>query len=269
MENSTRLRNMLRHVKHWFVVKTTPRKNRVYTQFYRFPHQYQALVERVIPELERSGKKSIRIVVFACCSGAEPISLSYILKKHFPQLRYEILAFDIVEDVIERARDPVYSHETVYQGPFVTQAFVEDTFDKVGDEYRVKPEIMQPIKFAVGNMLDLDFIASLGKADLVFAQNVLFHLPAADARRAFSYLNTLLTPESVLFINGMDMDMRVKMTKKFSLSPIDYLIEEIHNDARVDRGSGWAGAYWGRKPFSRRSREWMREHCTIYSKART
>jgi len=155
----------------------------------------------------------------------------------------------------------------VHQGPFVTEEFVGETFDLVDGRYRVKPEILRPISFRVGDMLDPGFIASLGQADLVFAQNVLFHLPAKNARRAFANLQQLMHSDSALFVNGMDIDMRVQLTKKFELQPEDYLIEEIHNDARQDRGDGWAGAYWGRKPFSRRSREWIREHCTIYRKA--
>ncbi|MCA0902163.1 CheR family methyltransferase [Microbulbifer agarilyticus] len=267
MENPSPIKNLLRHLKHWYVVKTTPRTNRVYTQFHRFPHQYRALVERVLPQIISDPAAQMRILIFGCCSGAEPISLATTLRRHFPDLDFRIEAFDIVPEVIERAQNPIYSREEVYQGPFVTEDFVGRTFDIEGDNYRVKPEILDSIQFHVGDMLDTDFIAELGHADLVFAQNVLFHLPAANARQAFAHLEKLVAPGGALFVNGMDMDMRVQLTKKFQLQPEDYLIEEIHNDARRDRGDGWAGAYWGRKPFSRRSREWIREHCTIYRKA--
>ena len=270
MERASKFKSLVRYLKHWTILKFAPRKNRVYTQFQRFPNQYRALIERVIPKI-RSRKQSgepLEIVVFGCCSGAEPISLSSTMKKNFPDLQFSIRAYDIVPDVIDRAKDPHYSAEEVFSGPFVTTEFAAETFDKADQGYRVKPNIFKPISFAVGDMLDRDFISSLGSADLVFAQNVLFHLPAPSARQAFHNLNQLLQPGATLFINGMDMDMRVKLTKRYGLDPVEYLIEEIHNDARVDRGNGWANAYWGRKPFSRRSKEWIREQCTIYSKAR-
>ncbi|WGL18223.1 methyltransferase domain-containing protein [Microbulbifer bruguierae] len=267
MDSPSRLKNFIRHIKHWLIVKTAPRQNRIYTQFYRFPHQYQALVERVVPQMLNARESPLRILVFGCCSGAEPISLSAVLHRHFPQLEYRIEAFDLVPSVIERAQNPCYSRDEVYQGPFVREDFVGETFDIEDGVYRVKPEILQPISFHVGDMLDENFIAALGQADLVFAQNVLFHLPATNARRAFANLQRLLHPGAALFINGMDTEMRVQLTKKFQLQPEAYLIEEIHNDARQDRGDAWAGAYWGRKPFTRRSREWIREHCTIYRKA--
>lgn len=268
MEEPSRIKTLLRHIKHWLVVKTAPRKNRVYTQFYRFPNQYRALIERIVPRIRAQRDGPLQILVFGCCSGAEPISLASVLKKQFPDLDFQIRAYDIVPEVIERAQSPLYSEEEVFQGPFVTDTFVAETFEKTDEGYRVRPELMSHMTFAVGDMLDRVFIEGLGKVDLVFAQNVLFHLAPASARRAFANLNLTLRPGSALFINGMDVDMRVKLTKKFYLDPLEYLIEEIHNDARVDRGNSWAAAYWGRKPFSRRSREWIREHCTIYSKAR-
>ena len=49
---------------------------------------------------------------------------------------------------------------------------------------------------------------------------------------------------------------------------LEYLVEEIHNDARVDRGNAWAGSYVGRKPFTRSGRDWLRRQATIFYKAR-
>lgn len=270
MENS-RAKNVLRHIKHFFIVKFKPRTNRVYTQFYRFPNQYQVIVEHIVPELRKKlanskNNPSLNILIFACCSGEEAFSLAHVLQTHFPQLVFNIRAFDIVDEVVAKARAPVYTREQVYQGPFVTDEFVAQVFDENEDMYRVKAGITAPIEFAVGDMLDEKFMAGLGKADMVIAQNVLFHLPPNKARVAFKYLNNLMDEGSVLFVNGMDTDMRIKLTKRFDLEPIVDRIEEIHEDARVDRGNGWAGAYWGRAPFSKTSKEWVRKHCTIYRK---
>jgi chemotaxis methyl-accepting protein methylase len=263
--------NALRHLKHHLVVRFARRQNRVYTQFYRFPHQYRAIVERVVPRLRKGviGAQTapLEILMFACCSGAEAFSLSHILQKNFPGLRFRIRGFDLVPEVIEQAKRATFTREEVYQGPFVTEEFVRETFDVVDGAYRVKPAVADPISFGVGDLLNRRFIDSLGQADMVIAQNVLFHLPRPNARDAFGHLHGALAAGGALFVNGMDTDMRIELTKKLDLEPLEYLVEEIHNDARVDRGSGWAGAYWGRKPFSRDSREWLRKHGTIYFKA--
>ncbi len=270
--DDSKIRRFLKTIKYRLVLKLKPRQNRVYTQFYRFPNQYRALVDRVIPFQKGvdspSDNKPLEIVAFACCNGAEPFTLSYVLQTHFPSLQFRIRGFDIVDDVIEKARSPIYTRNEIYQGDFVSDEHVEGIFDSINSMYQVKPEIAEPITFAVGDMLDRPFMNSLGKADLVFAQNVLFHLPTKKAHEAFGNLVGLLKPGSALFINGMDTDMRIKLTKRYDLQPLDYLVEEIHNDARVNHGAGWAGAYCGREPFSRKSREWVRKHCTIYNKAK-
>ncbi len=263
----SKLKNALRHAKHYLILKLAPRKNRVYTQFYRFPNQYKTLLDVVLSDILRAGdEKPLEIAMFACCSGEEAFSLSHVIQSKYPQLRFRIRAYDIVSDVIEKANKPIYTKEQVYAGPFVTGDFVEKVFDLENDAYRVKAEISAPISFAVGDMLDKQFMESLGEVDIVFAQNVLFHLPKPQSREAFKNITRILKRSGYMFINGMDVDMRVKLTKLLKLKPIDYLIEEIHNDARVDRGAGWAGAYWGRQPFSKSAREWMRKQCTIFQK---
>ncbi|WP_160326965.1 CheR family methyltransferase, partial [Thiomicrospira sp. XS5] len=87
----------------------------------------------------------LQILVFGCCSGAEPISLASVLKKQFPDLDFHIRAYDIVPEVIERAQSPLYSEEEVFQGPFVTDEVVAQTFETTEEGYRVRPDLMSHI----------------------------------------------------------------------------------------------------------------------------
>ena len=267
LKNSS-LWNALRHLKHSLIIRFAKRENRVYTRFNRFPSQFRALVEKVMPRIRpgaiTADTAPLEIVVFACCSGAEVFSLSWLLRQNFPQLRYRIRGFDIVDSVIQQARAGVFTREEVFQGPFATADFVDATFDLVDGKYHVKRSIAEPTSFAVGSLLDKPLMDSLAGADIVVAQNVLFHLPRPQARTAFGYLHDMLRPGGAMFINGMDTDMRVSLTKKLKMEPLDFLVEEIHQDASIDRGGGWAGAYWGRRPFSRNSRDWLRKYGTIY-----
>jgi chemotaxis protein methyltransferase CheR len=264
----SQLWTLLRSFKHDLVVRFAKRENRVYTQFCRFPHQLRAVVERVVPTLRDrtdATAEPLNIIVFACCSGEEAFSLSYALRKHYPGLGYQIRGFDIVSDVIEKARSALFTHQEVRFGPFVTDEFVATVFQPTdAGQLRVKAEISAPISFAEGSLLDKPFMESLGKADMVFAQNVLFHLPRFQAREALRNIHGVLKTGGALFINGVDTDMRAEMTKRLGLTPLDYLVEEIHNDARVDRGYGWSGTYVGRKPFTRLGRDWLRKQGTIF-----
>ena len=262
------LRPHVAYARYLWLLRFQQRENRVYTYFNRFPHQYRALVEHVLPAMLEAepglAERTLEVVVLACCSGEEVYMLSYLLQKHFPGLRFRVRGFDIVEEVVEQAKLGVYSKDQIHAGGFVTDELVEALFDEAEGQFRVKHELVAPTTVAVGDMTDRAFVDSLGSVDLLFAQNVLFHLPRPVARDAFNNIVRALAPGAALFVNGMDTDMRIRLTQKHSLEPIEYLLEEIHEDARLDRGQNWSFGYWGREPFSTKPKHWMRKYGTIF-----
>lgn len=263
-----RLRPLTDPVRYQLMLHFQQRQNRVYTQFHRFPSQYRVLTERLLPAMLRRDPsllhRALNIAVFACCSGEEVVTLSHCLQAQFPDLKLRIRGYDLVEEVVERARAGRYSRQEVYCGPFVTEDFVQGAFDRDGDSFHVKPALREGVSFDVGDITDRAFMTNHEPYDLVFAQNVLFHLPRPAARAAFHNLTGILRPGGALFISGMDSDMRVQLTKAARLAPVEYLIEEIHQEARVDRGTAWAHQYWGREPFSRHSPNWLRKFSTVF-----
>ena len=84
------------------------------------------------------------------------------------------------------------------------------------------------------------------------------------AEKAFINLTSLLKPRSALIINGMDYDMRIRLTKEYSLVPVPYLIEEVHNDAFANAGSLWFTRYYGRPPFSTSEPDWVATFSTVF-----
>jgi len=62
------------------------------------------------------------------------------------------------------------------------------------------------------------------------------------------------------------VSLRHALTRKNDLIPLEYKIEEIHNEARVTRSAGWPYSYWGLEPFSTSKREWQRRYSTIFMK---
>jgi chemotaxis methyl-accepting protein methylase len=266
--NDLPLFRALKHLQYRLVLSLQPRTNHTYTQFYRFHHQYLVLTDRVLPHLlddaTPAASPRLEVVLFGCSTGAEPYSLSSVLLNRFPHIAFLIRAFDFVPEVVAQARLGLYTKEEVYKSPFITEQFIRDTFVIEGDQYRVQERVAAPVIFDVGNILDAGLFASLGKADLVFAQNMLFHLKPAMARVAFVSLAGLLKPRSALFVDGMDTQMRIDLTKQFNLAPVDFFIEEVHHDAFIDRGNRWASRYWGREPFSKDDPEWVRKYCTVY-----
>ena len=263
------LRGLTDPIRYRLRLHFQPRQNHIYTQFYRFPTQLAVLADDVLPRLlagrTPTADAPLEVAVFACCSGEEAYTLAYLLATRAPGVPFRVRGYDIVPELVEQAKAGSYTREHVLSSPFVTEELVAAMFDQSGDQLRVKSEFASRVSFGIGDITDAAYMAGLPRADLVFAQNVLFHLPRPVARQAFENLVSGLRPGGAFFVNGMDTDMRAKLTQQYGLEPVAQRIAEIHEEARVDRGANWSSSYWGREPL-KRSGDWVRKYCTIYNK---
>ena len=263
LPDSIRRRPLIGRAEHAMTLRLAPRGNNLFTQFCRLPTQIEVLAGPVLDLLHVGSNDELRIVVFGCSIGAEPYSIASVLRTRRPDVHVSIECFDIDADVIARARVGRYSREEL-KGANVTPDFIDRTFDATGDGFTVKPEIMAGVRFAVGNVLDETLIKSLGGADVVVAQNFLYHLPRPVARNAFARLFTLLKPRSAILIDGADLDMRTRLTAEAGLQPCLTDLERIHIESRVTRGYAWPHIYWALEPFDSRRPDATRRYATIF-----
>ena len=177
LPDAIRRRPLIERAEHAMTLRWAPRDNHVFTQFCRLPTQMEVLAGPVLDLLGVRSRDELRIVVFGCSIGAEPYSIASVLRTRRPDIRVSIECFDIDADVIARARVGRYAADEL-KGTQVTRDFIDRTFNATGDGFTVKPEIMAGVRFAVGNVLDAALINSLRGADIVVAQNFLYHLPA-------------------------------------------------------------------------------------------
>jgi chemotaxis protein methyltransferase CheR len=240
------------------------RADKTFTRFMRVPTQFEALTDAVVPGVfaQRTGE-ALRIVVMGCSSGAEPFSIASVLSRKYPGLDFVIDAYDLSDAMIAQAKSGRFLREHVITAHPLSNDFMMSTFDSDGEAYIVKPALARRVSFGVANIFDSSVIERIGTADIVFAQNVLINFPRPQAREAFQQVTRLLKPRAVLFIDGMDIDLREELTRAAGLHPLDYKIREIHDDARIIRGDAWPWVYWGLEPFTER-RNWRERYATIY-----
>jgi hypothetical protein len=86
------------------------------------------------------------------------------------------------------------------------------------------------------------------------------------AEKAFDNICTLLGAKSALFVDGTDPPVKLKMTRKHRLAPLDYKLEDIHNEARWARAAGYPDLYWGLEPFLSVRSDWKRRYATVFLK---
>lgn len=256
--------NMLRH---WLALRVDPRTNSTFTGFLRLPSQFEALTGPVVGFLTRGQPKPrLRIVVIGCSNGAEAYTVASLLIARRPDVEFEVDGYDINPDMCEKARSGRYEAGEVLNNQLLTAEFMQATFDVRNDVYHVKPGIAARTRFQVADVLSAGLAKQIGPCDIVFAQNFLFHLDRKAAVRALDNLCSLLKPRAALFIDGMDIDLRRKGTRRQGLAPLDFRIEEIHNEARRARAPGWPYAYWGLEPYMTVAADWRRRYATIFLK---
>lgn len=253
--------------RHKLILMTCDRMNTTFTGFLRLPTQYEALSGPVIDFLlSEQQDKSLKIAVLGCSNGSEPYSIASVLKNKHPNLRFDIYAYDLYREVVYKAKTASYEYQEIYCNPKITNEFVSNTFDIEKDNFIVKQDIAKHVHFDVVDALDLNLKEKIGTFDIVYAQNFLVHFKPRIAKMGFINICQLLNSKAVFFIDGIDLDIRQRLTKIYNLNPLDYKINEIHNEAEKERFSGWPLSYWSIESFSTKKREWKRRYSTILIK---
>jgi chemotaxis protein methyltransferase CheR len=157
--------------------------------FFRDKVPFEHFRQTIMPALleARAREKRIRIWCTACATGQEPYSLAMSLKGIGPALagwRVEILATDISNEVLTKAKAGIYNQFEVQRGLPIQQ--LVKFFSQVGEAWQVAPEIRAMVQFRPLNLLN-DF-SSLGTFDLVFCRNVLIYF---DQETKIGVLNRL------------------------------------------------------------------------------
>ncbi len=253
-----------RRARHKISLHVAKRENSTFTGFLRLPTQFDALAGPVLNHVKAGGTKKIVLHVYGCSNGAEAYTVASVLKRK--GIDFEVSGFDINEEMVTKARNGVYSTDEIFNNKIITDEFVQYTFLKEGGFYRIRPEIKEHVSFKVGDVLNLHADGPCGRCDILFAQNFLFHMKRPVAKRALFNLFGVLKPRAAIFLDGTDLDIRTKLTKREGLKPLDYEIEKIHNEARRARAIGWPYSYWGLEPFTNSMSNWKRRYSTIFLK---
>lgn len=174
-----------------------------FTSFFREPHHFDHLREKVLPPLIESAKAGGRVRIWssACSTGEEPYSIALTLLDLFPEAkRYDlrILATDIDPNVVATARAGVYREETVAAAPKpLRDRWMARTAD--GDaRWRVRDEVREIIRFN-----ELNLVGSWpmrGQFDVIFCRNVVIYFEQETQTRLWERFHQHLTPAGRLYI---------------------------------------------------------------------
>lgn len=173
--------------------------------FFRDQKPFDLFKDTVIPHLAetRGGAKSFRVWSAAASSGQEPYSIAMLLKENalkFPGWSHEIVGTDLSSAIIAKAEKGLYSQFEVQRGMPI-QMLVK-YFDKVNDQWQIKPELRAMVKYKVLNLLH--DLTSLGRFDVVFCRNVLIYFDQPTKKKVLENIVKLMPKDGFLFLGGAE-----------------------------------------------------------------
>jgi chemotaxis protein methyltransferase CheR len=173
------------------------------SRFYRDALMWQRLRDELLPALARAararGQDTLRCWSIGCASGEEPYTLAIVwaleLAARYPELRLRILATDIGEPVLARARAARYSAATLSELPEPLRA---RAFLREGGLFRLRDELRAAVELRCS---DLRRELPEERFQLLLCRNNVFtYFGEAEQRSALERLSTRLLPGGALVL---------------------------------------------------------------------
>ncbi|WP_082881356.1 CheR family methyltransferase [Lederbergia galactosidilytica] len=167
------------------------------TEFYRNRSRWEALENKILPRLLKENQ-SLKVWSSASSTGEEPYTISMILSRFMPLSQISILATDLDEGALERARLGIYAERSLAEMPTVdkNKYFVND-----GSVYKINDDIKKTVQFKKQNLLSDPFGTGY---HLIICRNVLIYFTEEAKDILYQKFSKALAPGGVLFVGSTE-----------------------------------------------------------------
>ena len=173
------------------------------TQFFRDPHQFEALGEAMrdlAARLDAEQDEPIRIWVPGCATGEEAYTIAILVAEalggpeKLAERKVQIFASDIDENALAIARRCAYPASALNDIP---ERLLAPYFDLTDGLVRLKPAVRNSVMFSRHNVFqDAPFM----NIDMVSIRNVLIYFNARLQERVLTRIQYALKPDGLLFL---------------------------------------------------------------------
>jgi chemotaxis protein methyltransferase CheR len=186
--------------------------------FFRDNRPFDQFRDLALPALleRRATTRRIRIWSAACSSGQEPYSLAMLLRENAHRLKgwqVEILATDLSNAILDKARAGIYSQFEVQRGLPITR--LVKYFKQMGDRWQVDQSLRDMVTFRPYNLLES--LKPLGTFDIVFLRNVLIYFDQPTKTKVLNAMAQQVAPDGYLFLGGAETVLGI--TDRFRVLP--------------------------------------------------
>ncbi len=246
------------------------------------------LLQRIVSRKPQGAH--LDLTILACSKGAEVYSMVWAIRTVRPDLRLNIHAIDISQEIVEFAAEGSYSllrpdelglltneaaghnehisrntakDQTAWMFERVSPEEMAAIFETKGDRASVRSWLREGITWQSGDAGDPSLASILGLQEIVVANRFLCHMVPADAEKCLRSIGRLVRPGGHLFVSGIDLDVRTKVAVEEAWTPVTELIREIHEGDDSIRNA-WPLQYWSLEPFNDRRRDWQVRYSSVF-----
>lgn len=167
------------------------------SEFFRNYKRWEVLEKKIIPELLK-GKRKLKVWSAACSTGEEPYTLVMLLSKFMPLSDISVLATDLDEGAIARAKKGVYPERSLQEVP---DPFRKEFFKNEGTLFMIDEKVKNRVTFRKHNLLADQFEDQF---DLIVCRNVLIYFTEDAKHTLYQKFSDALRPGGILFVGSTE-----------------------------------------------------------------
>lgn len=167
------------------------------SEFYRNAKRWEVLEKKIIPKLLTKNKR-LKIWSAACSTGEEPYTIAMVMSNFMPLSQVQILATDLDENVIARAKLGVYPERSLNEVP---EEMKKKYFSKDGTFFKVSDEVKKTVSFRKQNLLADSFG---GPFDLIVCRNVLIYFTEEAKDELYNKFSGALSKDGIFFVGSTE-----------------------------------------------------------------
>lgn len=167
------------------------------SEFFRNPEIFEEIKLKLNDDLLKKSS-SLKIWSAACSIGAEPYSVAIYLNELSPSGNHKIIATDIDNTIIERAKNGEYVDSEVKN---VKNEYLDKYFTKKDDKYIISSKIKRWVTFKKHDLI-LDNYES--NFDLIICRNVVIYFNQDIKDKIYKKFSESLKTGGLLFVGATE-----------------------------------------------------------------
>ena len=166
------------------------------TEFFRNPEIFDEF-EKVIKKY-LDYKNPLKIWSAACSIGAEPYSLAMMLNESTPNVNHKIIATDIDNTILDKAKKGEYSEQEVKTIP---KTLMNKYFQKEGNNYLINNNIKRMVSFKRHDLILDNYDNNF---DVIVCRNVVIYFNQDVKDKIYDKFSKSLKKGGILFVGATE-----------------------------------------------------------------